>query len=90
MQFMLQPYHILLATLIGWANERQHKIIEFQNDQIKALLKKLGKKRLLLSDDQRRVLAVKGHAFLRLSRAGDSHSRLSSRPNFKPNRLLNS
>jgi putative transposase len=62
MQFMLQPYHILLAALIGWANERQQQIIEFQNDQIKALLKKLGKKRLLLTDDQRRVLAVKGHA----------------------------
>jgi hypothetical protein len=62
MQFMLQPCHILLATLIGWANERQQQIIEFQNDQIKALLKKLGKKRLLLTDDQRRVLAVKGHA----------------------------
>jgi hypothetical protein len=26
------------------------------------LLKKLGKKRVLLTDDQRRVLAVKGHA----------------------------
>jgi putative transposase len=63
MQFMLQPYHILLAALIGWANERQQQIIEFQNDQIKALLKKLGKKRVLLTDDQRRVLAVKGRAF---------------------------
>jgi putative transposase len=62
MQFMLQPYHILVAALIGWANERQQQIIEFQNDQIKALLKKLGKKRVLLTDDQRRVLAVKGHA----------------------------
>ncbi len=59
MQFMLQPYHMVLATLIGWANERQQQIIEFQNDQIEALLKKLGKKRLLLTDDQRRVLAVK-------------------------------
>jgi transposase InsO family protein len=62
MQFMLQPCHILLAALIGWANERQQQIIEFQNDQIEALLKKLGKKRVLLTDDQRRVLAVKGHA----------------------------
>jgi hypothetical protein len=61
MQFMLQPCHILLATLIGWANERQQQIIEFQNDQIEALLKKLGKKRLVLTDDQRRVLAVKDH-----------------------------
>jgi hypothetical protein len=61
MQIILEPYHILLAALIGWANERQQQIIEFQNDQIQALLEKLGKKRLLLTDDQRRVLAVKGH-----------------------------
>lgn len=61
-QFMFQPYHIVLAAFIGCANERQQRIIEFQNGLIEALLKKLGKKRLLLSDDQRRVLAVKGHA----------------------------
>ncbi len=62
MQFMLQPCDILLAALVGWANERQQQIIEFQNDQIETLLRKLGKKRLLLTDDQRRVLAVKGLA----------------------------
>jgi hypothetical protein len=62
MQFMFQPYHILLATLVGWASERQRRIIEFQNDQIGALLKLLRKKRVLLTDGQRRVLAVKGHA----------------------------
>ena len=62
MQFLLQPCHILLAALIGWASQRQQQIIEFQNDQIQALLKLLGKKRVLLTDDQRRVLAVKGHA----------------------------
>ena len=60
MQLVLQPCHILLAALIGWANERQQQIIEFQNDQIEALLEKLGKKRVLLTDDQRRVRAVKG------------------------------
>ncbi len=62
MQFMLQSCRILPATIVGWANERQQQIIEFQNDQIEALLKKLGKKRLLLTDDQRRVLAVKRRA----------------------------
>lgn len=41
---------------------RETQIFVFQNDQIKALLNLLGKKRLLLTDDQRRVLAVKGHA----------------------------
>ncbi|MCP4786109.1 MAG: transposase [Fuerstiella sp.] len=62
MAFLLQPWHILLAALCGMVNQRQQQIIEFQNAQIEALLKKLGKKRLLLDDDQRRLLAVKAHA----------------------------
>jgi hypothetical protein len=41
-------------------NRRQQEIIEFQNSQIRALMKKLGRKRILLTDEQRRVLAVKG------------------------------
>ena len=47
MFFLLQPYHILLAILIGWANERHQRISEFQSDQVEALLKMPGKKRLL-------------------------------------------
>ena len=62
MPFLLQPWHILLAALCGMVNERQQQIIEFQNAQIETLLKKLGKKRLLLDDNQRRLLAVKAHA----------------------------
>ena len=60
MSFVLQPCYILLAALCGMVNERQQQIIQFQNAQIAALLKKLGKKRLLLDDDQRRLLTVKG------------------------------
>jgi putative transposase len=62
MSFLLQPWQILLACLCGTVNDRQQQIIEFQNAQIKTLLKKLGKKRLLLDDNQRRLLAVKAHA----------------------------
>ena len=62
MSFLLTPWHILLAVLCGLVNHRQQQIIEFQNAQIEALLKKLGRKRLLLNDDQRRLLAVKAHA----------------------------
>ncbi|MCP4854026.1 MAG: hypothetical protein GY903_05995 [Fuerstiella sp.] len=62
MPFLLQTWHILLAALCGMVNQRQQQIIEFQNAQIEALLKRLGKKRLLLNDDQRRLLAVKAHA----------------------------
>jgi len=62
MSFLLTPWHILLAVLCGLVNHRQQQIIEFQNAQIETLLKNLGRKRLLLNDDQRRLLAVKAHA----------------------------
>ena len=60
MNFMLQPWQILFVTFCGFVNQRQTEIIDFQNAQITALLQKLGKKRILLTDDQRRLLAVKG------------------------------
>ena len=44
----------------GWVHQRQTEIIEFQNDQLMALMQTLGNKRPLLTDDQRRLLAVKG------------------------------
>jgi hypothetical protein len=43
MSFLLTPWHILLAVLCGMVNHRQQQIIEFQNAQIDALLKKPGK-----------------------------------------------
>ncbi|MEO2047857.1 MAG: hypothetical protein ABGX16_14955 [Pirellulales bacterium] len=43
MSFLLQTWHILLTSLCGMVNERQQQIIEFQNAQIDALLKKPGK-----------------------------------------------
>jgi transposase len=48
--------------LSGWVNRRQQEIIDFQNAQIRTLMEQSGKKRILLTDDQRRLLAVKGKA----------------------------
>jgi len=62
MSFILQPWHVLLTALCGLVNQRQPQIIEFQNAQIEALLEKLGKKRILLDNYQRRLLATKAHA----------------------------
>ena len=59
MSFLLTPWHILLAVLCGLVNHRQQQIIEFQNAQIETLLKKPGKKRLLLDGDQHRPLAAR-------------------------------
>ena len=59
MSFILHPWQLLLAILAGWANQQQQQIIEFQRTEIDVLKEKLGKKRIILNDDQRRRLAVK-------------------------------
>ena len=60
MNFILRPWQLFFLILSGWVNRQQQQIIEFQNAQIQALMEKMGRKRILLTDDQRRVLAVKG------------------------------
>ncbi len=60
MSFLLKPWHFVFVALCGWVNEQQQQVIEFQNAQIDALLQKLGNKRVLLTDDQRRLLGAKG------------------------------
>ena len=62
MRFILQPWQLLFIILAALVNQRQQQINEFQRAQIEVLLEKLGKKRVLLNDDQRRRLAVKGKA----------------------------
>jgi len=62
MMLTFQPWQFLFAVFCGWVHQRQTLIIEFQNDQIATLMRSLGRKRLLLTDDQRRLLAVKGKA----------------------------
>ena len=60
MNLVLQPWHLLVVILAGWINRHQQAVIEFQGTQIQVLMEKLGRKRLILNDDQRRRLAVKG------------------------------
>jgi putative transposase len=62
MNFVLQPWHLLLSIFAGWINDNQQKQLEFQRTLIEVLREKLGPKRILLNDDQRRRLAVKAKA----------------------------
>ena len=62
MSFILQPWQLLFLVLSAWVNRQQQQVIDFYISQTQALLESQGKKRILLSDDQRRVLAVKGKA----------------------------
>ena len=60
MNFILQPWQLLLVILAGWIHQQQQRIIDFQRTEIDVLKEKVGKKRIILNDDQRRRLAVKG------------------------------
>jgi hypothetical protein len=60
MKARFQPWHLLLLILAGWINRQQQNAIEYLLTENRILREKLGKNRILLSDDQRRRLAVKG------------------------------
>jgi putative transposase len=60
MHFILQPWQLLLVILAGWINRQQQEVIEYLRTENQVLKEKLGGKRILLNDDQRRRLAVKG------------------------------
>jgi putative transposase len=60
MKAVLQPWQLLLLILAGWINRHQQDVLEYLRAENQVLKEKLGKKRILLSDDQRRRLAIKG------------------------------
>ena len=60
MTFILQPWQLLLVILSSWVNRQQQEAIEYLRTENQVLKEKLGSKRILLTDDQRRRLAVKG------------------------------
>jgi putative transposase len=60
MESQLQPCHLLLLILAGWINRRQQDAAEYLLTENQILREKLGRKRILLNDYERRRLAIKG------------------------------
>jgi hypothetical protein len=56
MSFLLQPWHLMFFVFAGWANRQQQEVISYMRTENQILKEKLGKKRILLNDDQRRRL----------------------------------
>ncbi len=52
----------LMLILTGWVNRRQQNVIEYLQEENRALREQLGGKRLLFTDRQRRRLAAKARA----------------------------
>ena len=62
MPFPFQPWKIVLAALSEFVRKEQEKVIEYLQSENQILRETLGGNRVLLSDEQRRRLAIKGKA----------------------------
>ena len=60
MATVLQPWQILVAAFAGWISRHQDAVIEYLREENRVLKKELGRRRLRLTDDQRRRLAGRG------------------------------
>ena len=60
MSFIFQPWQLYFVVLAGWVNRQQQEAIEYLCAENRVLKETHGPKRILLNDDQRRRLAVKG------------------------------
>ncbi|MGE0142074.1 MAG: transposase [Planctomycetota bacterium] len=58
----LQPIRLLLTAIAGWVHREQAATIDYLLEENRVLREQLGKRRLRLTDDQRRRLAAKGVA----------------------------
>ena len=60
MSFILQPWQLFFMILAGWVNRQQQETIDYLRTESQILKDTHGAKRILLNNDQRRRLAVKG------------------------------
>jgi hypothetical protein len=59
MRIVLDPFRFVLIAVAGWMNQRQLQMIEYLREENRVLREQLGERRLRLTDDQRRRLAVR-------------------------------
>jgi transposase InsO family protein len=60
MATVLYPWQILVAAMAGWITRQQDAVIDYLREENRVLKEQLGRKRLRLTDAQRRRLAVRG------------------------------
>jgi putative transposase len=53
-----RPWVMLLAMMAGWLNHHQQDMIDYLKAENAILKEKLGNKRIILSDEQNRKLAI--------------------------------
>jgi hypothetical protein len=57
---IFKPWTFFMVALAGWMNRQQQEAIEYLRTENRILREKLGHKRLILNDSQRRRLATVG------------------------------
>jgi hypothetical protein len=60
MDVILQPWQLYLVILAGWMNRQQQDVTDYLRTENQVLKEKSGRQCILLDDDQRRRLSVKG------------------------------
>ena len=59
---MLYPWQILVTAMAGWITRQQDAVIDYLREENRVLKEQLGRKKLRLTNTQRRRLAVRGKA----------------------------
>jgi hypothetical protein len=62
MRTLLKPCQILVAAMAGWITRQHEAAAEYLREENRVLKQQLGRRRLRLTDAQRRRLAVLGKA----------------------------
>ncbi|MSR47413.1 MAG: transposase [Planctomycetes bacterium] len=57
--------HVLAVVLAGWLNRHQQRVLEYVREENRVLKRRLGRRKLRLTDDDRARLAVRGVALSR-------------------------
>ena len=60
MSFLLQSWQLIITILSEWVRQQQKQVIEYLQTENQILREKHGNQRMLLNNNQRRRLAVKG------------------------------
>ncbi len=55
-----KPWTLFALALAGWMSRQQQEVIAYLREENKILREKLGRKRILLSIEQKRRLATRG------------------------------
>jgi len=59
---MALPLHFLVVIFAGWVSRQQQAVIEYLQAENEVLKSQLKGRRITLTDDERRKLAIKGKA----------------------------